>query len=179
VKEKLSFDYYVQQVAKHTLKLSVKAQWVFIYFVWHINAPVGMVVEVNEYLKRWFSKDFYVLSLGPSSSTTTGLPTTTPIVETCRFTDPDYGVIDLTTLGHTDGTPAYLDKIPSTPDGFSILTLFSQDIWKWYIGSILEYSYNPCKSFSEGPVCQNAAACLCKQKNKLIIINQNNFFANI
>ncbi|CAF3782498.1 unnamed protein product [Rotaria sordida] len=44
----------------------------------------------------------------------------------CRYQHPTKGVIDLTSLGRTDGQPAYPDKLPST-------------------GSSYKYSYNPCK----------------------------------
>ncbi len=42
----------------------------------------------------------------------------------CRFEYPGKGVIDLTTLGRRDGKATYADRISSTGDGYSILTLF-------------------------------------------------------
>ncbi|CAF0927207.1 unnamed protein product [Rotaria sp. Silwood1] len=58
----------------------------------------------------------------------------------CRFEYPAKGVIDLTSLGRTDGKPAYPDKLPLTGSGY-------------------KYSYNPCKPFNEGPSCNGVAAC--------------------
>ncbi|CAF2573694.1 unnamed protein product [Rotaria sp. Silwood2] len=58
----------------------------------------------------------------------------------CRFQDPKNGVIDLTSLGRTDGKAAYADKIPPT-------------------GSNYKYSYNPCKPFNEEPACKGVAVC--------------------
>ncbi len=41
----------------------------------------------------------------------------------CRIQFPK-GVIDLTSVGRTDGSPAYKDKIPPTGSSYSMLTLF-------------------------------------------------------
>jgi len=38
----------------------------------------------------------------------------------CRFEHAEKGVIDLTTLGHTDGTAKYADKDPGDADNFGI-----------------------------------------------------------
>ncbi|CAF3589833.1 unnamed protein product [Rotaria socialis] len=56
----------------------------------------------------------------------------------CRYAD-SAGVIDLTSLGHTDGTPAFAD------------TTTSASAWK--------YSFNPCKPFTEGTTCKDVAVC--------------------
>lgn len=37
----------------------------------------------------------------------------------CRFKDDSKGVIDLTSVGRTDGKPAYPDILPSTESGYS------------------------------------------------------------
>ncbi|CAF3738054.1 unnamed protein product [Rotaria sordida] len=58
----------------------------------------------------------------------------------CRYQHPTKGVIDLTSLGRTDGQPAYPDKLPST-------------------GSSYKFSYNPCKPFTEQPNCTGVAVC--------------------
>ena len=42
----------------------------------------------------------------------------------CRFEYPGKGVIDLTTLGHTDGTPAFTYPIDSFTDGYSMSMIF-------------------------------------------------------
>ena len=44
----------------------------------------------------------------------------------CRFNDPTKGVIDLTSLGRTDGKAAYLDRRPAGAGNYSIFVLF---IW--------------------------------------------------
>ncbi|CAM4812776.1 unnamed protein product [Rotaria magnacalcarata] len=56
----------------------------------------------------------------------------------CRYAD-SAGIIDLTSLGHTDGTPAFADITTST------------SAWK--------YSFNPCKPFTEGTTCKDVAVC--------------------
>ncbi|CAF2639248.1 unnamed protein product [Rotaria sp. Silwood2] len=58
----------------------------------------------------------------------------------CRYQDPKKGVLDLTSLGRTDGKAAYSDIIPPT-------------------GSNYKYSYNPCKPFTEEPTCKGVAVC--------------------
>ncbi|CAF3633940.1 unnamed protein product [Rotaria sp. Silwood1] len=58
----------------------------------------------------------------------------------CRFESSTKGVIDLTSLGRTDGKAAYPDKLPSTGSGY-------------------KYSYNPCKPFTEEPACKGVAVC--------------------
>ena len=45
-------------------------------------------------------------------------------VDPCRFEYPGRGVIDLTTLGRTDGKPAYADRLPTTASSYSMLILF-------------------------------------------------------
>ena len=54
----------------------------------------------------------------------TVLYSTICVADPCRFEHPEKGVIDITTLGRTDGNAAYADRIPSTTPYFSILTLF-------------------------------------------------------
>ncbi|CAF3746268.1 unnamed protein product [Rotaria sordida] len=58
----------------------------------------------------------------------------------CRYQHPTKGGLDLTSLGRTDGKPAYPDKISSTGSGY-------------------KYSYNPCKPFTEEPNCIGVAVC--------------------
>ncbi|CAF4700051.1 unnamed protein product [Rotaria socialis] len=67
----------------------------------------------------------------------------------CRYAD-SAGVIDLTSLGHTDGTPAFAD------------TTTSASAWMQYcdrVVSFSEYSFNPCKPFTEGTTCKDVAVC--------------------
>jgi hypothetical protein len=77
----------------------------------------------------------------------------------CRFEYPGKGVIDITTLGRTDGTAAYEDRVPSKPSGYSMLILFVFYIRTRQCLLIIEYSYNPCKPFSKGYYCTNVAVC--------------------
>ncbi|UJR12774.1 hypothetical protein I4U23_016948 [Adineta vaga] len=58
----------------------------------------------------------------------------------CRFEYPGKGILDITTLGRTDGTAAYADRIPPRQPDY-------------------KYSYNPCKPFSKGFYCTNVAVC--------------------
>jgi len=44
--------------------------------------------------------------------------------DSCRFEYPGKGVIDLTTLGHTDGTPAFTYPIDTFTDGYSMSMIF-------------------------------------------------------
>ncbi|CAF1391224.1 unnamed protein product [Adineta steineri] len=68
----------------------------------------------------------------------------------CRF-EHSKGIIDLTSLGRTDGKPAYPDQTPS-------------------VGSNYVYSYNPCKPFSEGDTCKGVAACQVSKDRTLTFI---------
>ncbi len=43
------------------------------------------------------------------------------MTDPCRFEHPEKGVIDITTLGRSDGTAAYEDRVPSKPSGYSML----------------------------------------------------------
>ncbi len=42
----------------------------------------------------------------------------------CRYEYPGKGIIDLTTLGRTDGIAAYPDKLPPSGSNYSMLSLF-------------------------------------------------------
>ncbi len=77
----------------------------------------------------------------------------------CRFEYPGKGVIDITTLGRTDGTAAYADRIPPRQPSYSMLILFLVYIRTRRCLLIIEYSYNPCKPFSKGYYCTNVAVC--------------------
>ncbi len=97
---------------------------------------------------------------GPETTTTTASPpTTSSIFDSCRFDYPGKGVIDITRLGRTDGQAAYADREPSGGSNYSMLNLFLIFIFIKLCLLIIEYSYNPCKPFTEGSVCQNVAAC--------------------
>ncbi len=41
------------------------------------------------------------------------------IADPCRFEDKTKGVIDISSLGHTDGTAAFPDVVPSGPTNYS------------------------------------------------------------
>jgi hypothetical protein len=44
----------------------------------------------------------------------------------CRFEYPGKGVIDITTIGHSDGTAAFVNRVPASgTSNYSILMLFS------------------------------------------------------
>jgi hypothetical protein len=43
----------------------------------------------------------------------------------CRFEYPGKGVIDLTTLGRTDGQATYADRRPAKESGYSMFILLS------------------------------------------------------
>ena len=43
------------------------------------------------------------------------------VSDPCRFEHPGKGVIDITTLGRTDGKAAYADKVPSAETNYSML----------------------------------------------------------
>ncbi|CAF1285472.1 unnamed protein product [Adineta steineri] len=65
----------------------------------------------------------------------------------CRY-ETTKGVIDLTSVGRTDGKPAYADKTPPASADY-------------------KYSYNPCKPFTELPNCVGVAACQVSADGKL------------
>lgn len=76
----------------------------------------------------------------------------------CRFSHTK-GVIDISSLAREDGLPKYADQIPPTGSNYSMLMLFFVLIFLIQYLLIVEYSYNPCKPFSEGASCRNVAAC--------------------
>ena len=53
----------------------------------------------------------------------TVLYSTICVADPCRFEDPEKGVIDITTLGRTDGNAAYADRVPSVTTGYSMFTV--------------------------------------------------------
>jgi len=52
----------------------------------------------------------------------------------CRFEFPGKGVIDITTLGHIDGTPAFAHRKPvnASPTSYCRSMLFSFKITRFY-----------------------------------------------
>lgn len=76
----------------------------------------------------------------------------------CRL-EHTKGVIDLTSLGRSDGSAAFPDIFPPDGSNFSLLPCFllseTNDDRSFPIG----YSYNPCKPFTTGTECVNVAAC--------------------
>ena len=87
-----------------------------------------------------------------------GTPSTTvpPSMNPCRFEYPGKGVIDFSFIGRTDQKAAYTDETTRTASNFSMFIEFDQKI---KCLSILEYSYNPCRSFSEGTSCIGVSVC--------------------
>ena len=83
----------------------------------------------------------------------------------CRYEHAGKGVIDITTLGRTDGKAAYADKVPSSETNYSKWILAVYMLLRRCL-FVLEYSYNPCKSFSEKPYCENVAACQSQYGNR-------------
>ncbi|CAF3734598.1 unnamed protein product [Adineta steineri] len=85
----------------------------------------------------------------PQTSTSSGSTTTTAviIVDPCKY-QTEKGIIDLTSVGRTDGKPAYADKTPPASADY-------------------KYSYNPCKPFTELPNCIGVAACQVSADGKL------------
>lgn len=49
----------------------------------------------------------------------------------CRFISPEKGVIDLTTVGRTDGQAAYPYRFPLAGSAYGIFILF--DIWTFHV----------------------------------------------
>lgn len=88
----------------------------------------------------------------------------------CRYEHAGKGVIDITTLGHSDGTPAFANQYQanvSNTTGYSmsiVLDLKSLDLI-YNHPFILEYSYNPCKPFTLTSACENVAVCQSKHSN--------------
>ncbi|CAF1226457.1 unnamed protein product [Adineta steineri] len=85
-----------------------------------------------------------------STTFTTSITTTTTaviIVDPCKY-QTEKGIIDLTSVGRTDGKPAYADKTPPASTDY-------------------KYSYNPCKPFTELPNCIGVAACQISADGKL------------
>jgi hypothetical protein len=88
----------------------------------------------------------------------------------CRYEHAEKGVIDITTIGHSDGTPAFADRFRanvSNTTGYSMSIVFdlkSLDLIYNHL-FILEYSYNPCKPFTQTSACDNVAVCQSKHSN--------------
>ena len=73
----------------------------------------------------------------------------------CRFEYASKGVVDLTSVGHKDGTAAFPDEGPVTSNyRRPCSSLFSRAFLLHLV-----YSYNPCKPFSEGTECKDVAVC--------------------
>lgn len=73
----------------------------------------------------------------------------------CRF-EHSKGVIDLTSIASTTG-PRFKDVSPGPSSNYSKKIFLSFQFFSE--SSYSEYSYNPCKSFDEGSMCINVAAC--------------------
>jgi hypothetical protein len=72
----------------------------------------------------------------------------------CRFEYIPFGVIDLTSLGNTDGTPVFA---ASSSPWSMFICCFSIFIIQCLL--IIAYTYNPCKPFTEKPGCINVSVC--------------------
>jgi len=78
----------------------------------------------------------------------------------CKYTT-SYGTIDISSLSGTGGSPRYKD-IHSPGSGWSMFFSGSHCRGLPLCHFIIEYSFNPCKSFSEGGHCRDAAVCQSK-----------------
>ncbi len=88
----------------------------------------------------------------------------------CRYEHAGKGVIDITTIGHSDGTPAFANQFQanvSNATGYSMLIVFDLKSLELTYNHlfILEYSYNPCKPFSQTSACEHVAVCQSKHSN--------------
>jgi hypothetical protein len=94
---------------------------------------------------------------------TVDTPTTTvtppPLINSCGFEYPGKGIIDFSFIGRTDGKAAYTDEMTRTVSNFSmfILSCILKCTLKYRL--IIEYSYNPCRSFSQGNGCIGVSVC--------------------
>jgi len=94
-----------------------------------------------------------------STTTTTATATPPPSIDACRFEYPGKGVIDFSFIGRTDEKAAYTDEVTRTVSNFSIfLKIYSERI-SFCFFLFLEYSFNPCRSFSQGSGCVGVAVC--------------------
>ena len=75
----------------------------------------------------------------------------------CRY-ETSKGVIDLTSVGNSDGTAAFPDATPSIGSNYSMCDPQGA-VFDLRCRFSSEYSYNPCNSFSEGTACVDVAAC--------------------
>ena len=75
----------------------------------------------------------------------------------CRY-ETSKGVIDLTSVGKTGGKAAFRDVTPSIGSNYS---MYDNRSVMPRLRSLFpsEYSYNPCKPFTEGTSCVDVAAC--------------------
>ena len=77
----------------------------------------------------------------------------------CSFKDSTGRVIDLSSLANTDGKAKFADLIPTqSSTDWSMYLLIT--LWLLYDDYFdIEYSFNPCKSFTEGTLCVDVAVC--------------------
>jgi hypothetical protein len=105
----------------------------------------------------------FIFTIGTPSTTTTIAPTTAPpTINACRFEYPGKGVIDFSFIGRTDEKAAYTDEMTRTVSNFSMFSGFSLFLEFYYEIKclfIIEYSYNPCRSFSQGTGCIGVSIC--------------------
>ena len=114
-----------------------------------------MVVQVGE--SFWKRSVGIIFSIGTTSTTTTTMP---PPTGPCRFQYPGKGVIDFSFIGRTDAKAAYTDETTRTASNFSTFLEFCPfNPMTSHLFHILEYSYNPCRSFSEGTDCIGVSVC--------------------
>ena len=99
-----------------SLKLLENIPSIPILSVWHTNVPAGMDVLVCLFVFKLVK--LFIQGLIISGGSTTTVPTTPIVPNSCRFQSP-LGVIDLTTLGRADNLPAFLDVSPGPWSEFS------------------------------------------------------------
>lgn len=75
----------------------------------------------------------------------------------CKFTTSQ-GTIDISSLANNDNTPKYKD-VQTSGFGFSKFFLILDWLHSFVSRFNIEYSFNPCKPFTEGTACIDAAVC--------------------
>lgn len=88
----------------------------------------------------------------------------------CKVTDTTKGTIDITSLSSTDGSARFKDLTPSQGGSnwsMYLLFLFLSLLYSDYFG--IEYSFNPCKPFTED-TCVDVAVCQGESQLLYIIV---------
>ena len=89
----------------------------------------------------------------------------------CKYTT-SYGTIDISSLAGPSGSPRYKD-VHSPGSGWSMFFSGSHCRGLPLCHFIIEYSFNPCKSFSEGGHCRDASVCQSKYLIQIFFFSFN------